>query len=281
MQPCLTFAMINLGSLRQERGDPAGAERWYRKAAEVDPRFARAHDNLGTMLMARGDLAGAEAAFRKELEVSPDGKRARAKLVLVRRWTELRPRLDDVLAGRASPADPAEALAFAALCYQPFRKQYAAAARLAERAFEMDPKIAADLSAQFPPNTNRYDAACDAALAGCGVGADAPADPSARAALRWQALQWLRADLAMRAEQAASDRPADREAAAGAFSHWLGDGDLAGVRPGPGRIDLPTDDRSAWDALWADVRATSDRARRPAPAQPPAVKTTTAPSPGG
>jgi tetratricopeptide (TPR) repeat protein len=242
--PRLTFAMINLGSVREGMGDPAGAERWYRKAAEVDPRFAKAHDNLGGMLMARGDLAGAEAEFRKVLEIDPDAARSRARLALVRRMAELRPRLDDVVAGRAAPADPAEALALAALCYQPLRNQYAAA-RLSARAFEIDPKIAAAGSQMFPPNTNRYDAACDAALAGCGGGADAPADPSARAALRRQALGWLRADLAMRTEKVTSVHPADREAAVGVFSHWLGDSDLAGVRPGAGRIDLPADERSA------------------------------------
>jgi tetratricopeptide (TPR) repeat protein len=281
LNPRFTFAMINLGSAREGMGDPAGAERWYRKAAEVDPRFVKAHDNLCGLLMARGDLAGAEVAFRKVLEIQPDSAWSRARLALVRRMAELRPRLDDVVAGRAEPADPAEALAFAALCYQPFRSQYAAATRLSARAFEMDPKIAAIRGQLYTTNSNGYDAACDAALAGCGQGADAPADPPSRAALRRQALGWLRADLARRAEWATSARSADRDAAAGILSHWLSDGDLAGVRPGPGRIELPADERAAWDVLWADVRAAIDRARRPAPAQPPAVKTTTAPSPGG
>jgi hypothetical protein len=105
-------------------------------------------------------------------------------------------------------------------------------------------------------------------------------DPTARAGLRRQALEWLRADLAQRAEKATSVHPADREAAAGILSWWLDDGDLAGVRTGPGRIDLPADERSAWDAFWADVRAALERARQPPAAKPPVPKPATVPAPG-
>jgi tetratricopeptide (TPR) repeat protein len=263
LNPRFTFAMINLGSMRDQRGDQAGAERWYREAAETDPQFPRAHDGLGWMSEQRGDLAGAEAEYRKAVELNPQDPYANADLARVQRLTRLLPRLDDVVAGRAEPASPAEALGFAAVCYRSFGRRYAAAARLCVQAFETDPRIAAERSFLFHTNTHRYDAACNAALAGCGRGADAPAAPAARAEMRRRSLSWLRADLVMRAGQAASDNPADRETAADRLSRWLEDSDLAGVRPGPGRVDLPADERSAWDALWADVRATLERARKP------------------
>jgi hypothetical protein len=37
--------------------------------------------------------------------------------------------------------------------------------------------------------------------------------------------------------------------------YQLDEADLAGVRPWPKRIDLPPEERAAWDALWADVRS--------------------------
>jgi hypothetical protein len=98
--------------------------------------------------------------------------------------------------------------------------------------------------------------------------------------MRQQALAWLRAELAVRAEKATSGQSADREAAASEFSHWLRDGDLAGVRSGPGRIDLPADERSAWDAFWADVRVALERTRQLPAAKPPAPKPATAPASG-
>jgi hypothetical protein len=89
-------------------------------------------------------------------------------------------------------------------------------------------------------------------LAGRGDGVDAPPDAGDRAALRAKALAWLRADLSAR-------RAADR------LSGWLTDPDLAGVRPGLARIGLSAAERAAWDALWADVRATLAAVRQPPP----------------
>jgi hypothetical protein len=123
-------------------------------------------------------------------------------------------------------------------------------------------------------NTNRYDAACAAALAGGGAGVDAPSDAAGRAALRAKALAWLRADLGVRQGQAASAKPADRRKAGEVLAHWLMDSDLAGVRdPGP-LAKLPAAERQGWEKFWADVRATLALARQAPPegARPPAEK---------
>ena len=69
---------------------------------------------------------------------------------------------------------------------------YARAAYLADAAFKAQPAVADDMK-----NQPRYDAACAAALAGCGQGKDdPPPDDEARRGLRRQALGWLQADLA-------------------------------------------------------------------------------------
>jgi Flp pilus assembly protein TadD len=316
LNPRFTFAMFNLGVVREGGGDLAGAERWFRKAAETDPNFRVAHsalgsvlqkkgdlagaeaelrrvielgpksfgdrNNLGWMLQKKGDLAGAEAEYRQAIELAPNNPVPRKNLALVRRVGPLLPRLDDVVAGRAAPGSPAEAVNFALLCTQRFRGQYAAAARLFGRAFADDPRQAEDLTLSDELSaSHRYYAACAASLAGVGRGADIPADADDRAALRRKALDWLRADLAAWAGKADAADPAERAKAAAALDLWLRDGEDFGVGPGKAPDGLPADERSAWDALWADVRATLERARRPAPAQPPAVKTTTAPAPGG
>jgi serine/threonine protein kinase len=275
LNPRFTFAMINLGAIRERNGDLAGAERWFRKAAETDPQFPKPHINLGGLLERRGDLSGAEAKYRKALELDPGNEQAGTWLARVQRRAALLPRLDDILSGRDAPASPVEALRVAEICTEPSRRQYAAAARFYQRAFAGDPKLADD-----PTAAHRYDAACYAAKAGCGQGTNAPADPTGRSQLRKQALDWLRADLAKTVEQAVA-RPVSRRTTAEWLSSWLEDPDLAGLRPGPGRIDLPADERSAWDAFWADVRATLERARKTPAATPPAPMPATAPAPGG
>ena len=83
------------------------------------------------------------------------------------------------------------------------------AARLGQQAFAMEPKLAADMM-----TPRRYNAACYAALAGCGEGKDRPPpDEAARAALRHQALDWLNADLAAWSEIVARGSPESRSKA--------------------------------------------------------------------
>jgi tetratricopeptide (TPR) repeat protein len=267
LNPRFTFAMVNLGYVRQVMGDLAGAEQWYRKAAVTDPQLPMAHHLLGETLKSKGDLAGAEAEYRVLIALDPNNKSDRENLAQVQRMASLLARLDDELAGRTAPATPAEAVEFALLCRQPFRGQHAAAVRLFDRAFAEDPKLADDLA-----SANRYDAACSAALAGSGQGTDAPTDPAGRAALRGKALAWLRVRLAVKARQAASDNPADRKRAAGGLKGWLDEGVLAAVRPDSDRCDLPADERAGWESFWSNVREALAAAQKPAPPVPTSTK---------
>ncbi len=66
-------ALFNLGLVRAEQGDEAGALDYYRQATDADPTYARGLANVGYLQLQRGDVAGAVRTFeeciaRKETE---------------------------------------------------------------------------------------------------------------------------------------------------------------------------------------------------------------------
>jgi hypothetical protein len=158
--------------------------------------------------------------------------------------------LAQVRKGEAGPANTAEQIALAELCYR-YRKLNAAAARFYADAFVADPKLADDLRAQ-----HRYSAACCAALAAAGQGEDAGPLPDKLAlTLRRQALGWLRADLAFYTKEAAGKVPAVEEAVRQRLAHWREDADLTPVRDPQALDRLPEAERREWGRLWDDVAA--------------------------
>ena len=194
-----------------------------------------------------GDFAGGLAELRLGHELGskrPGWSRPSAEWVRrAEQMASLAERLPAVLSGATEPADNAERLALAQMCYS--TKHHAAAARLWAEVLEADPKLAADLQA-----AHRYNAACAAALAGCGQGQDdPPPDAAARGRLRGQALGWLRADLALRVDQFKTDAQQARRA----LTHWTRDPDLSGVRDPAALATLPEVERADWHALWAEV----------------------------
>jgi serine/threonine-protein kinase len=143
-------------------------------------------------------------------------------------------------------------------------KRYDDDARLWAQALAADPKLGDDRRAQ-----HRYNAACAAALAGCGQGADDPRpDDDARAALRRGALEWLKAERTAWSKFLDSDGPKARAAVDAILRHWKEDADLAGVRDGTALATLPADERRAWEAFWKDVNALLKGEARPGPAGP-------------
>jgi tetratricopeptide (TPR) repeat protein len=264
LDPKFMMARQNLGEYMQEKGDLDGAIAEYKEAQRLNPKAAWSHNGLGAALQEKGDLDGAIAEYKEALRLDPKEPDAVVNLTAAERMRELLPRLPGVIAGTDRPASPAEALSLAALCRQGFQRRYAAAVRLSEEAFAADPRAGGSLSIMSSDkNTNRYEAACSAALAGGGAGVDAPSDATGRAALRAKALAWLRADLRVRQAQAASAKPADRGKAADALGNWLKDTELAGVRdPGP-LAKLPAAERQEWEKLWQDVKATLADVRNP------------------
>jgi Flp pilus assembly protein TadD/tRNA A-37 threonylcarbamoyl transferase component Bud32 len=250
---------LKLGSALLYQGDPAGAEAEYRTAARLDPTDAQPHNHLGHLfLFFIGDSDKAVAEYKDAVRFDLTLFVTLSNLARAERLRDLLPRLPDVLAGRTEPTSAAEACEFASLCAQPFRKRYADAARLYEKAFAADPELAADLNA-----AHRLNAARSAARAASGEGIGAPADPAERAALREKALTWLRADLALRKEQAASPDAARRQTSAAGLASWIWDPNLSRIRSPLLLAALPSEEGKQWMALWAEVRATRARAQKP------------------
>ncbi len=164
-------------------------------------------------------------------------------------------RLPALLKGDDHPADAAESLAFARLCYD--RKLDAVATRLYAEGLRTDPRLADDRQ-----NWHRYNAACSAALAGCGGGKDdPPPDEAERAKLRAQALGWLKGELAAWSKLLDGGKPESRAAVRQVLDHWKIDTDLAGLRDEVGLATLPPEERPAWLGFWADVETLLKKAQ--------------------
>jgi tetratricopeptide (TPR) repeat protein len=253
---------INLGNLLQHANRLKEAEQEYRDAlADLEKEApvnepadvlnkALAHNNLGDVLLRQGRFREALGELRRGHELGARNSNwpypSAVWVEECRRLLEFDALRPAVLRGEADPADAGAALGFARVCQ--LTKRPAAAARLSARAFDDSPEAANDLRTGL-----RYNAACSAALAGCGQGDDAPADEAGRADLRAQALTWLRADLNGRTTQTASWFAAVRQEAVQALRHWQEDADFAGVRGEAALAKLPEAERDAWRNLWSDV----------------------------
>jgi tetratricopeptide (TPR) repeat protein len=245
------------------------AEQSYRKAIAFKPDYAEAYCNLPTVLQQQGRFAEALAAAKKGDELgrrTPGWRYPSAQWVReAEQFAALDGKLSKVLDGDAR-AGAGESIVFAQICEKAHRMQYAAAARFFAAAFAEQPKLAEDFRAH-----HRYNAACAAALAGCGQGKDADGlSEKERADLRQQALDWLRADLAAHSAQLTKE-PERAGPVVIKMQHWQADTDLAGVR-GDSQTTLPPDERQAWQQLWADVAKTLARAQSMAVPQKQAGK---------
>ncbi len=170
------------------------------------------------------------------------------------RLIELDEKLPGALEGKTTLVSSDERIELAGLCS--LKRRHRAAVRFYEDAFTAKPAVAINLGA-----FHRYNAACAAALAGCGQGNDAAKlDDAERGRLRRKALDWLRADLGdwrrLLDEQPEKIRPViDRQ-----MRHWMDDPDFAGVR-GPAALSkLSEAEREPWQKLWDDVAKTLARA---------------------
>jgi Flp pilus assembly protein TadD len=291
-QPDLPDALVNLGITLAAQGKPAQAEKEFRAALVRWPNDARAHNSLGNALADQGKLVEAEKEFRTAVRLLPNYAKAHCNLGDVLRgqgrfvealealkrghelgsrqpgwhydtaqWIReveqlivLDTKLQGILQGKVQPANTAERIALARLC-QENKKRYAAAARFYAEAFHKDAKLADDLR-----GGHRYNAACVAALAGCGEGVDAAKlDEKESARLRQQALDWLRADLTAWEQLLAREPEKARAAVQKMLRHWQKDTDFVGVR-GNGLARLPEAQRQPWQQLWADVARTWKKA---------------------
>jgi hypothetical protein len=199
-------------------------------------------------------VAKALIAWQQESDLAGvRDKAALAKLpaeeqkALTRFWADV--------AKSAEPASPAERIELARFCKM--KKLYHTAAGLYASAFAAGPRLADDIGAG-----HRYNAACYAALAAAGQSVEAARiDDKERTRLRQQALDWLRADLAMRSKLLETGKAADRATVQRNMLHWQRDIDLAGARGAAALAKLPADEQAAWAQLWADVAALLKKAQ--------------------
>jgi tetratricopeptide (TPR) repeat protein len=279
IDPTFAAAHFSLGNVRWARGDFQGAVKCFLRAYECafDPGdrlvcYMAALRRTGRFDQTRQIARKWQIQAKKN---DPRRVRVAAALKTLERAVAAEAKLSAVLAGGGPPADSQECLLLAERCA--CLAQDAAAARLYAAAFAGDPALAAftyrvgtfDVFIAPDETSNRYSAALAAARAGCWPAEGRPQTSAARAALRKQALEWLRAELAVLRKQAASPIWREKLAVAVHLPLWLVEPALAGLRPGRAQAKLPTSERAAWGKLWDEVRDTIVLARHP---PPPSVK---------
>ncbi len=246
----------NLGVVLMSKGQLDEAITEYREALRSNKDSPEAHANLGIALRDKGQLNEAIAEFKEALRIKKDFAEARQDLLQAEQMARIDARFPAVLEGKDQPKDATERLAFAELC-QLYRKHYTAAVRFFGEAFAADPKLAENLG-----TGHRYNAACAAALAGCGQGKDADKlDDKERARLRRQALDWLRADREAWSQWLNKEPDKVRPLVIQQMRHWLQDPDFAGVRALEALAKLPEAEREPWRKLWDDIANTLAQAQ--------------------
>jgi tetratricopeptide (TPR) repeat protein len=268
LKPDLAEAHFNLGIVLYNLRKLGEAEAAYRKTIALQPEFAEAYYFLGIALMRRAQFQEAAATLKKASALLPEATGGREQARRLRQQCQrlmiLDARLPTILKGTKKPANAAEQIEFARLCM--LKKLYAAAARFFTDAFATKPQLIED-----PGTGYRYAAACSAALAGCGRGADAAKGGDTEQA-RWraQARKWLRADLDAWARKLQSGLAVDRAKVHKTLAWWREDPDLAGLRD-PGELDkLAGDERKQYLArkcsrAGRDEHAAGNRSPRDGP----------------
>jgi tetratricopeptide (TPR) repeat protein/predicted Ser/Thr protein kinase len=249
-------ARNQLGVSLRVQGDLPGATACFRSATRLEPENASLHFNLGVALLEQGDLPGAAACFRRAAARNPEDAKLGLWIKRCDLFIQLNSHLPALLKGEARRGGATECLYLGYLCA--YKGLYATSARYFNEAFDTDGRLV-----DSPQAGPRYQAACSAALAGCGQGAEeARLDEARRAALLRQALRWLRGELAGRARRLEAATPQERPRLVGELRHWQFDATLAGVRNADRLAALPADERAGWQKLWADVAALVARAHR-------------------
>ena len=80
LKPDYAEAHNNLGNALKDQGKLDEAVACYRRALELKPDFAEAHNNLGNALKEQGKLDEAVACYRRALELKPDFAEAHGNL---------------------------------------------------------------------------------------------------------------------------------------------------------------------------------------------------------
>jgi serine/threonine-protein kinase len=238
-----------LAGTLEESGNVEGSLVLLRENARLRPDHAGVLCSLGVGLQRAGHLVEGLEVLRRGRQLAHEkGLHFRAQ---ADQWLADAERLAAfdlrLTAGKTSPATAADSLGFAQVSF--FKTHYAAAADFSQRAFAQDAGLAADLDA-----ANRYQAACAAALAAAGEGEGTPSlDTLRKAALRKQALSWLREDLTAWSQRAQD--PAAWPAVEAMLRLWQRHPYLASLREPAELAHLSPDEQRACKHLWDDVLA--------------------------
>jgi tetratricopeptide (TPR) repeat protein len=287
LDPRFAMAHNNLGHALEARGLPDEAILWYRKALECDPQLVQAQLNLGAALYRKGQVAKAAGWFRKAVELEPGNAKAHYNLgnALKRQG-----KLDDAIAcyREAIVLNPQHAAAHNNLGTTLFRKgKVDEAIACLRKAIQIEPhnanahsNLGGALSVRgkweqaiahykqaitLNPRAGgyRYEAACSAAEAGCGMGVNAGMLTAQwRLALRRQALTWLRAELALLSEWLKVEPSRHAQGVLSALLHWQKDSHLAGLRDEGALERLTAEERQTCRKLWADVAGLLDKVKQ-------------------
>jgi serine/threonine protein kinase len=169
---------------------------------------------------------------------------------------DLEEKLPAILGGTGRASSSAEWAACAMVSY--YKQMYASAARFFLRSFAQRPSLLSVTEQQ-----DSYNAACAAALAGCGQGKDADqADPTERVRLRRQALDWLRADLTAWCQLFEKEPDKVGPVVVQTMQHWQQDQDFLGVR-GEALRKLSEAEHLEWEKMWQEVEALRQLAAKP------------------
>jgi tetratricopeptide (TPR) repeat protein len=251
LKPTPVSVYLELGQVLWAQGRPEAAAAAFQQGTTLDPR--QAWDGMAAARLDQGRFAEARAATERLLALPANEAVRRAQrrqIDLCNALLAVDADLPAILAGKKRPADAATGWALAEWCLK-HKRLTATAAGFYTAAFSAQPSLADDLEAG-----HRFRAACAAALAGGGVGADAGMlDDRQRAELRRQAHDWLTAEYGAWAERHRQGKPGDRTVAATAVRSWLTSEDLAPVRDEKALAGLPADERRDWQALWSKAEA--------------------------
>jgi eukaryotic-like serine/threonine-protein kinase len=241
---------VDAGRLEEGRARMRSAVEWQGKALAANPanptyrRYQVAH--LTGLILVSRKLVDANGAAEAERELAKLKASDPATIALDERLA--------AIAKGARPKDNAERLALAQRSYD--TKRFVAAARLWAEALDTDPKLGDNRQ-----GGHRYNAACSAALAGCGQSKDdPPPDDAAKAKLRKQALDWLQAELAVWTKFVETGPPQAKAFIVQTLKHWQEDSDLAGIRESKALETLPEAEREGFRALWAEVQTLRKKA---------------------
>jgi tetratricopeptide (TPR) repeat protein len=219
-----------------------------RKAIELAPDYAEAYGDMGQALLEQGDFAAALKALdrAKDLESRHDRgwlSQITSTAQLAKRLIKAELRVQAIIKGEDKIAKGENLIDVLEVCR--YQQRNAAGAKVCAAALPTGP---------YGHPVEFFAGARFAALAAAGKGIDADKlDDKERAALRQQALQWLRAAPALLDPTTGQSQYKSR--IDNDLKRWQDDPDLADLRDKDALAKLSAADRELWQKFWADVAA--------------------------